>query len=102
MPEDLSKRPDLLIVSDTAVYIDDQGKYLAYEPVVREIEHFAHLFSSITWIAFHYPLNHSVRNIREVSKVDIKYVLLPAVGVTEFIISVKNHPGVFQIDFPDP
>ena len=36
----LSKRPDLLIVSDTAVYINDKGEFLAFEPVLREIEFF--------------------------------------------------------------
>ncbi len=52
MSENISKRPDLLIVSDTAVYIMTHGEYLAFEPVVREIENFAHLFENITWIAF--------------------------------------------------
>ena len=80
MPEDISKRPELLIISDTTVHIDDQGRYLAFEPVVREIEYFAHLFRSITWIAFNYPLSKYARNVREISKVDIKYVLIPAVG----------------------
>lgn len=80
MPEDLPKRPKLLIVSDTAVYVDNEGRYLAFEPVVREIEHFAHLFSSITWVAFSYPLNRTTGNMREIQTVSVKYHLFPAVG----------------------
>lgn len=80
MHENLSKRPGLLIVSDTAVYVDSKGEHVAFEPVVREIENFAHLFGTITWIAFKYELHPEIRNIRAVRGVDIQYVLLPAVG----------------------
>ena len=80
MPENISKRPDLLIVSDTAVYIDSNGEYLGFEPVVREIENFAQLFGTITWIAFKYEFSNEIRNIRAARGVEIKYVLLPAVG----------------------
>ena len=48
--------------------------------MVREIEHFAHLFSSITWIAFKYPDKTSRGNLREVHGVKINYVLLSAIG----------------------
>ena len=80
MPENISKRPDLLIVSDTAVYKNPEGSIVAFEPVVREIEHFAHLFGSITWIVFQYPYKTAKGNFREVNGVNIKYVLLSAIG----------------------
>jgi glycosyltransferase involved in cell wall biosynthesis len=80
MLENISKRPELLIVSDTAVQMDDQGRYLAFEPVVREIEHFSHLFSNITWIASRYPVSQYAGNRREVLNDNVRYVLLSAVG----------------------
>lgn len=80
MPEDISKRPDLLIVSDTAVYVDSMGEYLGFEPVVREIEHFASLFGKITWIAYKYHLSTEIKNIKAVKGINIKHILFPAVG----------------------
>lgn len=80
MSKYLSKRPKLLIVSDTAVYIDEHGTYLAFEPVVREIEHFAYLFDSIIWIAAKHPFNENIKNIKEANGVKINYVLFPAIG----------------------
>lgn len=80
MSENISKRPDLLIVSDTAVYLDAKGEYVAFEPVVREIENFARFFGTITWIAFKFDFRPEIRNIKSVLGIDIKYVLLPAVG----------------------
>lgn len=86
MSADLSKRPKLLIISDTAVYKDTQGRLLAFEPVAREIEHFYHLFDSIIWIAAQYPYQQDIRNIKEIKNIPINYVLFPAVG----------GPGLFQ------
>ena len=49
MPENLSKRPRLLIVSDTFLR-QKESQWMAFGPVVREVENFASLFSVITWI----------------------------------------------------
>ncbi len=80
MSKDLSKRPKLLIVSDTAVYFVEKEKYFAFEPVVREIENFSHLFSEITWIGFRYTDFPIPANVREINGVKLKYLLLPKVG----------------------
>jgi len=80
MPENISKRPDLLIVSDTAVYINEKGEYLAFEPVARELENFAPLFNNITWIASKYPFNETIRNVKRIDEVSIRCILTPAIG----------------------
>lgn len=69
-----------MIVSDTAVYKDPEGIIVAFEPVVREIENIAHLFGSITWLAFQYPYLTQNYNVRAVQGVEIDYVLMDAVG----------------------
>jgi glycosyltransferase involved in cell wall biosynthesis len=48
MQEDLSMRR-LLIISDTAVYKKGNETF-AYEPVVREIQSYAHIFDQIVWL----------------------------------------------------
>ena len=80
MSENISKRPSLLIVSDTAVYINEKGEYLAFEPVARELENFAQLFESITWIASRHPYNATIRNVKKIEKIQLKYILTPVVG----------------------
>lgn len=97
MSEDLSKRPRLLIVSDTAVYINEKGKYLAFEPVARELENFAPLFSSITWIASKYPFNETIRNVKRVENVSIKYILTPAIGGKGLLNRVKIISEYFRL-----
>ena len=52
MPENISKYPKLLIVSDTAIRLVKNGSYEVFEPVAREIENIQHLFNSITWIGY--------------------------------------------------
>lgn len=59
MQSDLQKSPKLLIVSDTGVAYDGNGEIVAFEPVVREIEHFYKLFESITWIASLQPVKEN-------------------------------------------
>jgi glycosyltransferase involved in cell wall biosynthesis len=79
MPEHLPDRPDLLIVSDTAMWELDK-EVIAFEPVVREIENFDGLFSSITWIGYRYDNAGIWKNARPVNGVDVKFILLPKVG----------------------
>jgi glycosyltransferase involved in cell wall biosynthesis len=79
MSGNLPKRPRLLIVSDTAMYAV-KGELYAFEPVVREIEHFAFLFSHITWIGYLYP-GTPPANARKVNpEISITYIPLKACG----------------------
>mgnify|MGYP001327666253 FL=1 len=66
MHEHLSKRPNLLIVSDTPMRMVEDAEYEAYEPVVREIENMEHLFADITWIGYNYNNDLSRSNLRKI------------------------------------
>lgn len=72
------EKPRLLIVSDTAV-TKSSTQVLAFEPVVREIEAFAHLFESITWMVYCYPSSEARKSLR-VPSVAIDFILLERVG----------------------
>jgi len=61
MPRNISRKPRLAIISDTAMYTNVNT--FVYEPVLREVVNFAHLFNDISWLGFGYlakpPLNSS-------------------------------------------
>ena len=50
MSKYLSEKPNLVIISDTSMYRLD-GIYI-FEPVLREVNSFAYLFSKINWLGF--------------------------------------------------
>lgn len=54
MSKDIFRRPNLLMVTDTAM-VKKNGVIYAFEPVVREIIAFSDIFESIEWIGFNYP-----------------------------------------------
>jgi glycosyltransferase involved in cell wall biosynthesis len=99
MSEDISKRPDFLIVSDTSVYVNEAGEYLAFEPVAREIEHFSHLFNSITWIAAKYEYDRTIRNVKRIEKIPIRYILTPAIGGRGFCNRLRIIREYFRLAF---
>jgi glycosyltransferase involved in cell wall biosynthesis len=74
----LSEGKQLLVVSDTAIWCVD-GQTMAYEPVAREIENFAGLFSDITWLAYLQPGSTIQANARPLIT-KVTFVLLPKVG----------------------
>jgi len=80
MPENISKYPKLLIVSDTAIRLVKNGSYEVFEPVAREIENIQHLFNSITWIGYNYAQDLSRSNLREIGSKKINYILLERTG----------------------
>ena len=88
MSSHLSARPRLLIVSDTAMYLLE-GEIYAFEPVVREIEHFAHLFSSITWIGYQYPETPPPHARRVNPEISIEYIPLKATGGPRLIHKIQ-------------
>lgn len=79
MSNNLSSRPSLLIVSDTAIWALDE-QVIVFEPVVREVENFAKLFKNIVWIGYKYDNSNQRKNARAINGIDIKYLLLPRVG----------------------
>ena len=80
MHRHLSKRPNLLIVSDTPMRMVKDAEYEAYEPVVREIENMEHLFGVITWIGYNYNNNLSRSNLRKINSNKVNYILLDRTG----------------------
>lgn len=78
----------LLIVSDTAAWLVN-GQVVAFEPVVREIEHFAALFDTIIWVAYRYPgLPHG--NARVLStETPLRLMALPAVGGISWLAKIR-------------
>jgi glycosyltransferase involved in cell wall biosynthesis len=70
----------LLIVSDTAMWQNENGN-IAFEPVVREIEHFYSLFSSITWIGSKYPAGKIRGNARAFAPgINVKFIMTNRTG----------------------
>lgn len=78
MSENLSIRPSLLIVSDTAIWQENQS-YLPYEPVVRELESIETLFSNVTWIGYDYGSMKKAESARS-TNFPVNYILLKRVG----------------------
>lgn len=79
MPENLPKNPNLLIVSDTPMWQVD-GKNLAFEPVVREIENFYPLFNKITWIGFRYDSNTIQDSAVSLKMASVEFIHLGNIG----------------------
>ena len=80
MHKHLSKRPNLLIVSDTPMRMAKNAEYEAYEPVVREIENMEHIFTDITWIGYNYNNDSSRSNLRKINSNKVNYIFLERTG----------------------
>ena len=80
MHKHLSKRPNLLIVSDTPMCMAKNAEYEAYEPVVREIENMEHIFTDITWIGYNYNNDSSRSNLRKINSNKVNYIFLDRTG----------------------
>ena len=80
MHKHLSKRPNLLIVSDTPMRMAKNAEYEAYEPVVREIENMEHIFTDITWIGYNYNNDSSRSNLRKIYSNKVNYIFLERTG----------------------
>ena len=50
MQKNIQRKPHLAIISDTAMYLEDN--IYVFEPVLREVNSFADLFSKINWLGF--------------------------------------------------
>jgi len=92
---------NLLIVSDTAMTYDQNNNVIAFEPVIREIEGFAHLFNKITWIGYNKSDEKHIKQMRKIQNVNIEYILLQKTGGRTFMdkleILTKMVPYFFLI-----
>lgn len=90
MQRDIHKRPKLLIISDTAVFENYNGEIEAFEPVVREIDHFGDLFSTITWIAAKHDFRNLKKNVKKVDgNINVNYILFDVIGGRDVIGMMK-------------
>lgn len=88
MHENLQKKPDLLIVSDTPMW-QVEGKNLAFEPVVREIENFYPLFNKITWIGFKHDNSQMRDSAVPLNHAKVKFIFLNNIGGKGFMSKLK-------------
>ncbi len=88
MHGDIQEKPDLLIVSDTAMWQTTNGN-IAFEPVVREIEDFYPLFNKITWIGFRYPEAMISDNATALKKAKVDFIFLEHIGGGEIVNRLK-------------
>lgn len=105
MQRGIRKRPKLLIVSDTAVFEIYNGEKEAFEPVVREIDHFGYLFADITWIAAKHDISNIRKNIKGVdSKINVNYILFNVIGgggVIGILKIIKTYFILFPIIYKE-
>ena len=88
MHGDIQKKPDLLIVSDTAMWQTTEGN-IAFEPVIREIKSFYSLFNKITWIGFRYPNAMIGGNAIALKKAKVNFVFLENIGGSGIVSRLK-------------
>lgn len=85
----MSKAKRLLIVSDTPMWLSDDGRVVTYEPTLREIEEVASLFEEVMWIGFHRK-NYNFGSGRPTVVSTIKFKMLIASGGEQWISKIKN------------
>jgi len=64
--------------------VNPNGNIEAFEPVVREIEQFQHLFSHITWMGYKYDYDVNVKNMRNLDSSKTKMICLSRSGGKSF------------------
>ncbi len=75
-----NNKPRLAIVSDTSMWDHPEKGRIAFEPVVKEIETFQHLFSTMEWLGYRRNNQNTEKNAR-LAKVDsLRYAYLPEMG----------------------
>lgn len=84
----------LVIVSDTAIFIDSNRVY-GFNAVVNEINHFEHLFDEIVWIGFNRKDLINNKSMQKLTSLKVKIVLLNNIGG-------KNLFGILKIIFNYP
>jgi glycosyltransferase involved in cell wall biosynthesis len=74
----------LVIISDTPMWYDTQGRVNIYEPTLREIEQVANVFNEVIWLGFNRP-GYVFGNGRPTTHPSIQFkLLMPSGGHTFF------------------
>lgn len=103
MSANLSRKPRLLIVSDTAMFQDETVNF-AFGPVVREVEYIASDFDCITWIGFDRKENIQNKSFLRISNPSIKLIRLKPTGgdsLKDKLEVILNTPKMLKIIFKE-
>ena len=79
----------LLIISDTPMWYNDEGRVAVFEPTLREIEEIAVLFDEVIWLGFNRK-NYKFGNGRTSSVASIRFKPLIPTGGHRWISKIKN------------
>jgi glycosyltransferase involved in cell wall biosynthesis len=80
MGKDSKVKPTLGIISDTSMYKD--GIPYVFEPVLREVSAFSHLFKKIIWLGYNQG-NSPPPNSQNITSTVINVTILPSSGGTD-------------------
>ena len=67
----ISKNKKLLVISDTRMYVSDEG-VKAFGPVVKELNELSSIYNQITWIGFHMENERNNNSFLEIENDCIK------------------------------
>lgn len=93
MPKYLPKNRKLLVISDTGMFLNKDGSYSAFSPVVKELEYLLQEFDEISWIGFKNEINNN--SFVKVNNNRIKVILLKQVGgkkIKDKLKVILNYP----------
>ena len=85
----MNKLKKLLIISDTPMWLNDEGHVVVYEPTLREIEEVASLFEEVMWLGYHRK-DYKFGSGRPSVISTIKFKMLLASGGEQWISKIKN------------
>ena len=98
MHENIQEKPSLLLITDTFLKYDKDMKPYALEPVQREVDHFAHLFGTVTWIGYDWTKVKPGRFLSKVVSDNIEIIKIEGVGGRNFIKKIHAFlNGIFLI-----
>lgn len=82
------KRKRLLIISDTRMQFTE-GRFFAFNSVVKELDVFTELFDSITWIGFDYSDCPFDNSLMEISHQNVKVIALKRTGGKSLLSKIR-------------
>lgn len=103
MHKNLSKYSKLLVISDTGIFTTDKG-YMAFGPVVKELEHLLDIFDEITWIGFEKISEKSNLSYIPIVSDRIHPILLKEVGgnsLKDKLDILKHYPLMYKLIFKE-
>lgn len=84
----------LLVISDTGIYEVGLNEFMAFGPVVKELDYFLEEFSQVTWIGYNRPDQINNKSYRLVNK-KIDVILLNRIGGKSLyskLLIILNYP----------